>query len=862
MAAEGSAGHGYCENRVVSIERITLLGAAGAMEAEHIGGNGSLLRRLRDGWRRMGLDVDLIIVDGKEDSSEGGESVSRVSSLQEASDHLLDRGGGGHHVCVVYLTPAQRLLFAGLRQGLQRHLVLHDWRLVLSDNGWRRRCMFADHAVRSYNGRVFGLSPRIVREASRFSSRAALFFPPVPEELFFLERRRRHRPRIGYVGRIDSGKGSTLLAPLGERLVSCGMNRLAVYGYSWPHRPRSVELFEEVAAAAGVEFHPVSMNQGGAQSDRDLALILSDLDILLLPYRTGSASLDSPALVLEAMAAGVVPIAGAVADLPRIILDAGKVLPVGSDVNTWLSTVEDTSRALPDPAKCRRRARELGVGVDHMGSWLAEAMDNLEGIAAPTRASRALLAVSSQAPPSGHRRRGTTRCALLRALLSAADMAGLRWAFLRNYDGLPERMGSDVDVVVDQWEFAKWAEIVEGEAARNGCSPLRHGTQVGFASYYFSCADGILHVDLFDGARHRGVLYSDGELLDSRERIASGYRLAAGQEGVLLLLHDLLAFRRIRKRYFERIFDLRSTAGRDWYLYLAKIVSPRWANRIDHAVAESRWEALADAARAIELAVLYRCFLSCPPRALSDFVRRVLVGVYRSARRPEGATVVFVGPDGSGKSTVVEVLATRLETLFRPVIIRHSRPGRLPAMRKLAGKLGFSRSRIEQQAPSPAERLESPGMLRVYGNLVYYALDHLLDRPVLSVRRARGALYLYDRFYWDYWVLPGYRRVAGGLVTFLTRLAPKPDLVLLLSCEPRIVVKRKKELDESEVAEQLKRWEHRALQVPIVRLDASASVSEVVDGAVELVEMFMNLREVRRSHFGAGRGSPSRQRLQ
>ena len=189
-----------------------------------------------------------------------------------------------------------------------------------------------------------------------------------------------------------------------------------------------------------------------------------------------------------------------------------------------------------------------------------------------------------------------------------------------------------------------------------------------------------------------------------------------------------------------------------------------------------------------------------------------------------GLLIAFEGIDGTGKSSQIRLLAATLEGLgYRVVITREPTDG--PHGRKIRA-LFSSRDRI-----TPTEELELFMADRV---------EHV--REVIEPALNSGWIVLTDRYYFS---TVAYQGAAGqdpeALMVANEKIAPVPDLVVLLTLTPeqsihRIKALRGEVLNDFEQEEVLTRVAaiFSGIERPyIARVDASGPLSEVR----ELVEV-------------------------
>lgn len=191
-------------------------------------------------------------------------------------------------------------------------------------------------------------------------------------------------------------------------------------------------------------------------------------------------------------------------------------------------------------------------------------------------------------------------------------------------------------------------------------------------------------------------------------------------------------------------------------------------------------------------------------------------------RRVGGVVVVVTGPDGSGKTEVAQRLVDKV--LAPPVLHLHHRPALLP-----------SRTRHDGPVTEPHAQVPYPVWLSAL-KLIYLWADFVAGwwlrvRPVVG----RGGSVVLERGWWDLAVDPRRYRLAplGGMVRLLGAVLPRPDVTLVLTADPAILLARKQELPAQELQRQVATWQALAAgPMRAVEIDAARSVQEVFAAAV------------------------------
>lgn len=203
-----------------------------------------------------------------------------------------------------------------------------------------------------------------------------------------------------------------------------------------------------------------------------------------------------------------------------------------------------------------------------------------------------------------------------------------------------------------------------------------------------------------------------------------------------------------------------------------------------------------------------------------------------------GGWVVFLGPDGCGKTSVIGVVVPALASDFRSTEIIHLRPA-----------LGMRNIKLSQSVTDPHGK-PPRSFFASTAKILYFLFDYVLGY-VLIVRPklVRSTFIVFDRYYHDLLVDPLRYRYGGPMwfAQWVAKLIPKPDLFILLDAPPEVLQSRKQEVPFEETVRQRQAYLElvRGMKNRLV-IDASRPLDEVVTEICEKILDFMSQKTAKR----------------
>jgi thymidylate kinase len=212
---------------------------------------------------------------------------------------------------------------------------------------------------------------------------------------------------------------------------------------------------------------------------------------------------------------------------------------------------------------------------------------------------------------------------------------------------------------------------------------------------------------------------------------------------------------------------------------------------------------------------------------------------FKRVLQPTGLMVVFLGPDGSGKSSVIDQVEQDLAPAFWRTAQYRLRPSQ--------GKSGGNPVTDPHARPLR-------GTASSLAKLAFWFADYTLGYTGRTLPQlVRSTFVLFDRYYQDLFVDPARYRYGGpmSLAHMVGRLVPRPHLFIVLDAPPEVLYARKQEVPIEEIIRQREGYLKLARKLPNRHVvDASKPLEAVVAETEEVILDHMAERSARRLKLG------------
>jgi len=433
---------------------------------------------------------------------------------------------------------------------------------------------------------------------------------------------------------------------------------------------------------------------------------------------------------------------------------------------------------------------------------------------------------------------------ILTSFFQAINAHAIPYCVLRNYGELPAYTSNDIDILISSDHIEEMVHLLTKIAEEEGFGihTLAEFSCLTMAFHSKAFYGTQIHIDLFSKVSWRGFALLNPEQVLRTRRPYNGFYIPSPEyEQTINLLTRLLYHGYVKEVYRESIQEtaLHPQGGSAFLKVLEGSLGKREGHCVWEAARRAEWETIEKRTQRIRKALILQNLISnplgllqCQIFELGRFVRRL--------SHPAGVSVAIIGPDGAGKSSVIDGLCSVLRATFSDKqYIVHWRPEL------------FKSNRTSYQGPvtEPHGKLvRNRGLSLLF--LCYHTLLFVMGYWwVMFPRRFRGWLLWLDRYYYDFFVDPKRFRLllSKFWVSLGYALVPKPDLVLLLDVPPKVLQGRKQEVPFEETARQREAYLElvRGMKNGVV-VDASIPLDDVVAEVNRVVLDFMAERTRKR----------------
>lgn len=372
--------------------------------------------------------------------------------------------------------------------------------------------------------------------------------------------------------------------------------------------------------------------------------------------------------------------------------------------------------------------------------------------------------------------------------------AEVEYAVLRNFEGLPDNNDSrDIDIAISRKDCIKLKSNLISLLAKQGwklITLLESDRLVTWVVAYLDnkhCTE-LVQFDFFFNTSVFGVeLMSVDELLADRKFNGKIYHASEAVQFLDKYVYD----RAVGAKYPEKYSATRKHAENN------PVVTEK-LNKLFGCKSVAECDNLAGR-ESLKRAIKRQAFGN-PAKLAMGMAKFIgsFTGNYLRSRT--GFSVGFTGPDGSGKTTVIDRTIERLDKVFATAhCYYHFRPALFGNLGDVAHSAGLKKE-VDRNYSDP-HRGGKTGMASSLARLGYYSVDYILGYFAKVKSQTRiTKLVIFDRYFTD--IICDSRRsriyLSPKFLNLWRKLfIPSLDYNILLTASSETILARKRELDEA-----------------------------------------------------------------
>lgn len=392
------------------------------------------------------------------------------------------------------------------------------------------------------------------------------------------------------------------------------------------------------------------------------------------------------------------------------------------------------------------------------------------------------------------------------SLCNELNKLNISYVIARRIDSLATLGSSDdVDIVIHPKDFSSCVKIFN-QTSEQRFILRKYIKNSKLAQFHFAIFEenqwAYLQIDIHTAIRHEGIeLVSYSHLLDNKRQYESLWRPHAAAEMVALLLHDLISKKHIPEQDQHAITNLYQQCPEDAKTLLTKLLGHINSGIIVRSLQQNDFSAISAIKNNIYRKFLIRNLFSVVSERISHFLSLVPHVIFN-----RGISVVLIGPDGSGKTT----LATNLQNLLTQSSLKvgnvyYGLTQPILPTKKIMRWIRYGKNKQSNQTNfefKPKQLNLKKRIAHLLGALHAF-IDIYLRYFVFSRQKlSRGHIVLSDRYFYDLLTFPIPAFLQTPFRFLVTKLTPRPDLTFIILDDKENIYNRKPELSIEEIERQ------------------------------------------------------------
>lgn len=428
-------------------------------------------------------------------------------------------------------------------------------------------------------------------------------------------------------------------------------------------------------------------------------------------------------------------------------------------------------------------------------------------------------------------------------LLARFEKEEVDYCILRNYERLPnDNTGKDIDILIRRSSLNRAIGCIKStkNIRITGFTQRQNMTALYIYGVQWGNNRNAIKIDLISARTWKGFHYLPVETVleytESKDPEQPIIRSPAPHhEAIISLFGHYLSTGSIKQKYakeIRRIFTQHADQVRN---ELSPYLGKRITDQLAISIEKNNQEALKRLRRKVVFALIIKNIGSKPLESLFGYIKHSFTEFILLGRNCNSLVFAFLGPDGAGKSTLIEQVSNKLDDTASNIKLVHLKPTYL-----FKGRIAQRGIVTDPHQKEPRSKIVS--VLK----LIFWICELWVDR--FFNREKNYSIKIYDRYFDDVSIDPIRYRYSAGIkfAQLCQRLIPKPDLYFICIAPTEVIQERKQEVPEHETRRQLEAYKALADNHQKIIIDNSGSMEVATEKCLESALSIMERRTLAR----------------